>query len=398
MATETQLMADGKKLATGGKLVAAQEAFHQALKLNPASADAGVWAARLALTLQQPDQALPHIEKVLAAHPDHAEALALKGAWLCEKERYAEAQLVLDQAVKQDPKLHMAYINLAICTRELGDLDGSEQAARRALAIKDEYGGHFELGHTLMLKEQPENGIAEVQKAIELNPAFIRGYMALGSLFVDAGDVDAAIALYQGAMETLDAPPLLEALCNALSLKLQFGQALEHARTLRDDRGLPEDHLRVGEYALAVRNLDEAIEANEAFSKLAPDAWQGMYNLGEIFSGMEDLDAAADAYTAAIERSGGKAWQPYNGMGLLLLHHGKDPREAGACFMNALTVAPGQPQALLNLALVQAQLKDWASARKFARMAMDNSDADGPLHQQAARLKTEVDRLAASAP
>jgi tetratricopeptide (TPR) repeat protein len=391
MTTEAEMIEKGRNLAESLQFKDALEQFKATLKAHPDSLPAQVWLGRLHLMRGETAVALDLLRAVLAAQPHHAEALALQGLHHVLEGRPAQALPLLQQAAKADPGLHMAQLNLSVCHRELGELERAEQAARRAVDLRPEdFESLYELGQVLVERGHVEEGLRALTRSVQANPLFAKGYVTLGRLVARGGQLEVAQQVYEEALKHITGvPELQEGLCDVLALRGDWPRALVEARKLAEERHGPGDWLRVGEYALARGYLDEALQANAEFNKLEPEAWQGYYNMAEVFSVTEKLEEAREAYQAAIDRAGA-AWQPFNGMGLLLLHHGNDPREAGACFVNALEAAPGRVEPLLNLALTQAVLKDWENAAKLVGRVLEGAPAGHPVRAQAERLSAEI--------
>jgi len=134
-----------------------------------------------------------------------------KGAILQLKHQFAEAILMFEKAIANDPTLELGYLNLGSAQRELGQYEAAEQNLRKALEFNAlNFESHFALGYTLVLAGRIQEGIFETAESIRLNPQFLPGYLALGTLYTQAGRTDVANALYKEGLRLNPGASILE--------------------------------------------------------------------------------------------------------------------------------------------------------------------------------------------
>ena len=391
---ENALIQEAQQLVNTMRLAAAKEKLGQALEGNPRSVEALTGLARIALVTGDKTQASSLIRRALTVSPRDLDALTLKAAQLIDEQQHLQALALLTEASSAGATSHALLYNLAVCHKELGDLDQARDACEQALALRDDFETRYELGNILALDDDVEGAILEVLRSVEKNPAFVKGYLTLGSLFADAGDGEGAIRIYQEALRNVEGAPVLrEKLCDLLALKLDFVHALEHAQVLARERGALQDHLRVAEYLLGLGCIPDAVAANQEAARTDPRAWQPHFNLGELYASVGAFSDAERSYCDAVERAGPDVWQPHNGLGLLLLHHGSDPQEAGRWFIAAAEKGPDRPEPVYNLALAQVALGKPDDALKLVEKALARIPQDSLLYADATRLR---DALGAS--
>jgi superkiller protein 3 len=87
-------------------------AFERAAKVEPTAEDD--WnLARAYHAAKQPDLAIPRLLRVRQAQPNHFEAALMLGQLLTQKRDYAAAQGALLEAIRLQPQLPNAYVDLA---------------------------------------------------------------------------------------------------------------------------------------------------------------------------------------------------------------------------------------------------------------------------------------------
>jgi tetratricopeptide (TPR) repeat protein len=178
---------------------------------------------------------------------------------------------------------------------------------------------------------------------------------------------------------------LRERLCALCAHNSDFAAAYQEALEIANRRGLYADYLRLGSYAVALRQFETAEQAFQTSLDRNSVSWEGRYNLGELYMGAGRMDAAREEYQAAIDRNHG-AWEPLNGMGLFVLLVDKDCDRAIGLLQQALERAPSQPEPRWNLALGYARKRDFAAAQAFAESVLAMVNPGDSLHRQAERL------------
>lgn len=99
---------------------AAEEAYRQALEIDPAMADACLNLGRLLHEAGRTVEAEAHYRRALESRPDDATALFNLGVALQDLGRPAEAAEVYEMALENEPSLADAHYNLAVVYEDLG--------------------------------------------------------------------------------------------------------------------------------------------------------------------------------------------------------------------------------------------------------------------------------------
>ncbi len=383
----SNLLNQAKEQMAKLELMTAQKNFEEALKQDPHSVNAMIWLARLSLMKNDAENGAARLDNALQVDPHNAEAIALKGVSSILQEDYVPAIQHLEQAKTENPSLHMIYANLARAYRKSGLLDQAEAAAREGIRLDpNNYLACSELSATLAKKKNFREAQKQMQKAIEINPLFIKGYVVLGELYGAAGHGDLAIALYlRGLKHNPTAHILRGLLCDLYALKLDFRSAYRHAAELAVRRRHYRDYLRLGTYAFALGLMEKAEKAWKKSIDLNPKSWEGHYNLGELYSAAKLIKEAREQYEQALMH-GPNEFKPYVGMGLLVLKMEEKPAEAKNYFLRAMELAPRRPEPVMNMALACAMLNEFGSAQKFATAALKLSAEGTPAYEEAAKL------------
>ncbi len=163
----------------------AQRMFKKAVELDPNYARAYAGLADCAWFLYNGqhegttvDDILRASLKALELEPDLAEAHASNGMALHYLDRYAEAVVEFEQAIRLDPNLFEAYYFCAFAARDRGDLGTALQMTERCVAIQpedyrerlilgaiyDEVGRHEEAQRTYLI------GVELAERALTAHP------------------------------------------------------------------------------------------------------------------------------------------------------------------------------------------------------------------------------------
>jgi tetratricopeptide (TPR) repeat protein len=174
-------------------------------------------------------------------------------------------------------------------------------------------------------------------------------------------------------------------LCSLYARTRDFGAAFREALEIATRRQHPEDYLRLGTYAAALGDFQQAEEAFQKSIERNASRWEGHYNLAELYMSSRRMDQAREQYQAALDRNNG-AYEPLNGMGLFALTVDGDCARAIGLLEQAIEAAPTRPEPRLNLALACAKKREFAKAQRLAFSVLAMVRPGDPLREQAERL------------
>ncbi len=142
-------------------------------------------------------------DAILAAEPEHADALHLKGVILMQRGDARGAVKLISQAIVVRPGDALYYTNLAAGLYQLNLPDRAIEYAYRALAIDAKrHEAHLVIGQALIRKQAPEPALEAFQSAHRLQPADRK---AIGGVLESLQSLGRAQELV-GFVETLTLP------------------------------------------------------------------------------------------------------------------------------------------------------------------------------------------------
>jgi tetratricopeptide (TPR) repeat protein len=362
----------------------------------------------LALELHQRgdlDRAARLYHQVLAARPDHADALHLLGVVAYQRGEHERAAGWIVGAIARNPGAATYHANLAEVYRSLGRLDQAAASARAALGLQpDNAEAANNLGTVLLQQGQVAAAAEQFRAALRARPEFALARNNLGNALRLLGDVEQALAHFRKAVD-LD-PNLAVARSNLGQLLLerrQLHEALEHCRAaVRLCPAFAEGHGNLGNVLRGLGRLDQAKECYEAALRFNPGlamlhnnmgqalqeegkldealAWyrHGLErdpalarlhcNLAGLLAECEQLDEAAARYEVALRLDPNYA-EAHNGLGWVLHEQGRYA-EAQQRYHTALRLKPDLAAAHCNLGTVREELSDFAAAESCFREAL----------------------------
>lgn len=123
---------------SAGKLDVAMDRAQRAMRSDPDSADVQVVMGMIRQALDDKVRAGEHFAHAAKLAPDSGPVLNAYGAWLCEQQKFDEADAVFDRAVL-DPFYEakaQAYFNAGRCAVLGGRLDRADVALRKGLELE----------------------------------------------------------------------------------------------------------------------------------------------------------------------------------------------------------------------------------------------------------------------
>lgn len=288
--------------------------------------------ARHAVSLLQNGQAAvaePYFRQVLAAQPDHLDALQYLGVIELQKGRLDEAIQFFQQALSRAPKAHGLHCNLGLAYQHLGRREEALACYDRALALNPRFAeAQHNRGNLLRELNRLDEAVTSYQYALKNRPGFFESQLNLGITYLAMQQPEAALGALAGCLRAN--PNHIGALgqygIGLLALN-RPGDALAcFEKILSDFPNDAEGHYWRGNALLALRRFDDAIQGYQWAARLRPDIPEVQYNLGNV-----------------------------------LLDHGR-PEDAMQAFEAALTLRPDYVAALYNLGGAQQELHRHAEA------------------------------------
>ncbi len=203
--------------------------------------------------------------RVLAAQPDHADALHLLGVIAHQAGRHDLAVELISQAIKQNRQNAAYFCSLGVALNNQGKLDEAVTAYRQAIRIKPDLAeAHSNLGDTLRGQGKLEAAVAACSQAIRIKPDLAEAHFNLGNALHGQGKLNEALASYD----------------RALSLRPDYVDALNNR----------------GNVLGKLYRFDEALASYDRALSLRPDYADALYNRGNALKQLRRLDDALANY------------------------------------------------------------------------------------------------------
>jgi tetratricopeptide (TPR) repeat protein len=366
------------------------------------------------------DQATQLYQQVLAARPDHADALHLLGVVAHQRGDHAQAAHWIAAAIARNPGAATYHANLAEVYRAMGQLDQAAACGRAALRLNPQHPeAANNLGTVLLEQGQPEAAADLFRAALAVRPQFALARNNLGNALRLLGQSDPALDNFRKAVETdPNLAPARSNLGQLLAERHQLHEALEHCRAaVRLAPELAEAHGNLGNVLRDLGRLDEAKACYTEGLRLRPDLAVLYNNMGQALQEEGKLDEALAWYSAGLERDPNlprlhcnlaslfdeqerqaeavaryelalrldpQYAEAHNGQGWLLHEQGR-VEEAQERYQTALRLKPDLAPAHCNLGMAREELSDFAGAESCFRAALQHD----PRHAAAwAQLAT----------
>jgi adenylate cyclase len=231
------------------------------------------------------------------------------------KESNAIARQMFERAIALDPNYAKAYVRLSWAyfldwewqwTEGPGALDRSHEAARKAVALDDSLSdAHTVLGWISLWKKQHDPAIAELERAVSLDPNSVWAYGYLAETLNFAGRPDEAIGFAKKAMRLDPKYPtwLPFLLAHSYSLLRRYDEAIA---ALQDSLGrnpnfLPARRWLAVVYAELGREKEARAEVAETL-RISPEASLERWRERMPYKNQADLER----FIAGLRKAGMK--------------------------------------------------------------------------------------------
>lgn len=220
-------------------------------------------------------------------------------AYLTQK-RASEALPFVEKAIAADPGLYEARVAGARAFSMQGKVQSAEATFKKAAEIDGARPeAHHWLGDLLLSQGRRDEGITALKKAMAADPGDPEIALRLGATL--HGSKEGQAALLQA---TKIRPSFAEAHAELARSSVELGDfaAAEAAGTaaVKLDAHVFLSHLALAQVALHKGRWDDAIKSAEAGRKLVPNAAPAELALADAYAGKGDADLAAEAYQRAF--------------------------------------------------------------------------------------------------
>ncbi len=293
-----------------GDIDGALRTYEQVVKADPANMDARAREAIILLEKGEPDKALLLADTVIAKFPKNREGYRLKGIILYFKKNFTDAVALLEKSVSIEPDARACYF-IGLCRYNMGEPEQAITELQRASELDPAFAEAGILSSVIMLKRnRPDDAVREITNVLNKDANNAYAHDVLGSAYIAKGMYAEGMAEVDKAIDLN--PRILNFYVQKSRLELQKGDireaetALEAAvkvnpEVLQPRVVLGSYYLRQREYQKAVNILKQGIRGQKDDAVL--------YDMIAEALSQQDKDAEAIKY---LEKA--KVSDPRNGL------------------------------------------------------------------------------------
>lgn len=316
MSPTDMLIAEGLHHHQSGQLNRAEDCYRDALKQDPANADAYHLLGLIAHKTGHHSNAVELIEKAISIKSDNSVFHANLAIVLNVMGREKDAEAVCRTGLTLDPQNVDILNSLAHALARQGEFTGAEAAYRDAVDIQpDNASLRSNLATLLMESARLQEAQEHLEHAIAIDPSFAAAHANISIIHRTFGRLDEA-----------------EAACRR-------GIMIDPSYTL--------GHLNLGTVLLERRDFAGAEKAYRVVLSLAPEHPEALGNLATIAGLRGDTEGALKIYRHLLNLDP-QLPEFHNAIAVVQLNAGRI-REAVAGFKRAISIAPHYFDAYYNL-------------------------------------------------
>jgi len=240
----------------------------------------------------------------------------LRDLYIKQKE-WDQAIILLKQIVAKDASKIVNYLRLGELYFRKGDTTiAIDQFKQATDFFPDDFRAHFSLGSINYQLGNMEPATQSLQKSIELNEKFERGWTLLGFIYIRNKDDEKQIynksdEMYQRALKLRpDDPLLMNNYSYSLSergIKLNEAKSMSQKAVAADSTNgayldtLGWIHFKLGEYESALKYISKATKVRDS----SAEVWE---HLGDVYEKLSDMENAKIYWNKAIELDESRTW------------------------------------------------------------------------------------------
>lgn len=244
-------------------------------------------------------------------------------------QRYQEAFDEMRQTVELDPnnldvRVKLGNYYLVAAKDSPAAVSEAERLAKQILEKDPNHiEGHILMGSVLFAQEKKQEALAELNRAVDLNPQRVESYLSLARFYIQTNDITGAEKIYQRAISVGSGSAMAH---------YEYGKFLVGAQRL--DQAEAEFHKAVqtepqnreaqfilASFYLVNKQFDKAEAAYKSLAELDKDKPEGRSVLGDFYSSVGRLDEAIAIYKEVLTTSPDYT-QPHYRLAEIMLNRG----------------------------------------------------------------------------
>lgn len=373
--------------------VTAQEEYHKALALDPASVVLHLRLATLYHTRGEHGKAQAHAEEVLSRDAASLPALNILAAVAVVTGRAERAIGYYERIVAIRPSEAQAYYSMGMLLAGQKRYEEAERILRQGIALSPTSAptGYLYLGHVLVEQKAWDRAVQAYRDALAVNAGFDPAYLGLAATFEARGDNAQAIATLRKYLQEVNRGnrEVRHRLVRLLLTEKAYEPALALLReTVGESPGDVEAQLRIGLIYGEMKAFPKAIEQMKLVLALRPNELRVRDHLAYLYEEMKDYEKAIAEYEAIIQ-----ADERFSDAHLhlgYLLYRLKRNEEALPHFRQVIALNPKLPDAYLMLGLTLLQASRHEEAVAVFREGLQRNPDSADFHFN---LGTAYDKL-----
>jgi tetratricopeptide (TPR) repeat protein len=290
----TEASRRGEELRRKWNLDSAEAAFRESAALEPASLEATLGLARIALARLEYPYAISLLDKASIEHPNSVEVLNEYGSVYLAAEEPTRARQSFEKALRLSPSNVAATIGLAGADLLGRDYDRATRILRECLAREPQNShGHSMLARVLLDTNKNSEAAEEAARAISLDPYNVEGLYALACVRSSERKADESRSL---ARRVVLLDPFNVGARRVLSQYLD-GQTGYQQKVSEQARS----HYWSGRTLKHEGELAKALTEFEAALRIEPRYYVALIGLADVWLRQGDCERAAVAAKLATE-------------------------------------------------------------------------------------------------
>ncbi len=318
-------------------------------------------------------------EDIIAANPDHFDALHLLALVASATKNFAEGEALFLRAISINPGFEVAHANYAAALNEAGRLEEAVASYARAIAIKLDYMEAYRKRSLILIRlNRFEEAERDLAKVLFCEPQNVSAYYSYGNVLL-------ALKRYEDALRNFEAlialkPEEANAWSNHGSCLVLIKKHDEAISSFDKALLLRADHFDAlcnrGKALIAMNRHEEALASFDTAIMLRPQDPYAHSNRGAIQHRLSRFNEAIESFDKAIQiKSDDAEFHQYRGCSLASLGR---LEEALVSFNRSIALDPDRSDAYHNRGTAFKSLREYdkglADYDKALALAPDSAD------------------------